>query len=406
MTGRSFRKSTDMEKNYISLPTGIEALILFEVDNAKEYSRKDADDTALIKITPCYHKGEKRLRLEFHYDRALIDRIRTIPGCRWSDTMHCWHVPDNPKSKGHILRLGLCKSESMLKSTQLMSCIEMPVDLRTYFEKFGSYLTYKRYSKNTIRVYLSMMKIFFWHFKYCSPDLITYDDIIVFNNEYILGNNFSYNYQNQMISAIKSFFEQVEHRKINIENIQRPRRPKSLPVVLSKREVADLIKATGNLKHKAILSLIYSAGLRIGEAIHMKLTDIDPQRGLIHIRNAKGQKDRMVNLSPQLLFILRNYARKYKPREYLFNGQDSLKYTASSIRKILHSSGKKAGIKKAIRVHTLRHSFATHMLEKGVDIRYIQEMLGHRDPKTTMIYTHVSERKINTFVNPLDELHL
>ena len=179
-----------------------------------------------------------------------------------------------------------------------------------------------------------------------------------------------------------------------------------LPVVLSKFEVKRLLNAVSNLKHLAILSLIYSAGLRISEAINMKIKDIDSERGLIYIKNAKGRKDRVVNLSPTLLILLRKYVKEYRPRDYLFNGQGSEQYAAESIRNIFRKAVKKAGIKKPVRVHTLRHSFATHMLEKGVDIRYIQEILGHSDPKTTMIYTHVSERKITTFINPLDDLKL
>ncbi|MGD2034315.1 MAG: site-specific integrase [Bacteroidales bacterium] len=357
-----------------------------------------------IRVIPCEHKGERRLQLRFSYDKELIERIREIPGCRWSATMHCWHVPDNEVTKEILFDLHFINDKTFKNLKNDRSNRELSDSIRYYLKKYEDYLKYKRYSANTRNVYLSMIKIFFTFHKFCLPEEITNEDILHFNNTYILKNNFSFNYQNQMISAIKLFFEKVEKRKLDLEEVERPLRPKNLPVILSKEEVVDIISSIGNLKHKAIISLIYSAGLRVGEAINMKITDIDSKRNVVWIRNGKGRKDRVVNLSPRLLKLLREYYKLYHPKEYLFNGQNSMQYSAASIRWILKTAKKKAGIKKHIRVHTLRHSFATHLLEKGVDIRYIQDFLGHHDPKTTMIYTHVSERKITTFINPLDDL--
>ena len=384
VTGRSFKKRV-MEKTH---------------PHQKDF------ENIRIQASPCLHHGEKRLRLQFPYDEKIMERIRKIPGCQWSATMHSWHVPDNEDSLNRLFIFEQKAGIQLNISKKTQQQYPDLTQIKAYLERYQTYLRYRRYSENTIRVYTSMVAIFLKFHKNKMPDAITYDDILAFNQSYILSNNFSFNYQYQMISSIKLFFERIEKKNFSIEEIERPKRPHNLPVVLSKSEVKKLLNTVNNLKHLAILSLIYSAGLRISEAINMKIKDIDSERGLIYIKNAKGRKDRVVNLSPTLLILLRKYVKEYRPRDYLFNGQGSEQYAAESIRNIFRKAVKKAGIKKPVRVHTLRHSFATHMLEKGVDIRYIQEILGHSDPKTTMIYTHVSERKITTFINPLDDLKL
>ena len=349
-----------------------------------------------ISVSYVIHKGQKRIKLDFDYDPDTIERVKVIPDCRWSVSLQSWHLPNTSTSILRLEEQGVFFQSSFRKRKTDY--------IQPFLKKYTDYLKYKRYSGSTRRVYLSMIKIFFEHFDSVKVDEITNDHILKFNQDYILKNNFSFNYQNQMISAIKLFFKKIEHKNLDLDKIERPRKPKYLPVVLSKDELEALFGNINNLKHKTILSLIYSAGLRVGEAINMKIVDIDSGRNIIHIRGAKGQKDRMVNLSPRLLQLLRTYFLEYKPKIYLFNGYGNEKYSAESVRQVLQRAKHRAGIKKDIRVHTLRHSFATHMLEKGVDIRYIQDMLGHNDPKTTMIYTHVSERRINTFVNPFDEI--
>jgi integrase/recombinase XerD len=232
------------------------------------------------------------------------------------------------------------------------------------------------------------------------------EDIVRFNRDYILPNGFSQSYQNQIISAIKLFLKFNGTPLLKIDRIERPKRPKYIPAVLSVNEVERLLNCIKNIKHKAVLSTIYSAGLRIGELINIKISDIDTDRCVIHIRGAKGNKDRVVNLSANLLSLLVDYARRYEPTKYLFYGVGNERYSVSSIRRILKVAGARAGIKKHIRVHTLRHSFATHMLEKGVDLRFIQEILGHSDIKTTMIYTRVARRRLSYIASPLDDMDI
>jgi site-specific recombinase XerD len=219
---------------------------------------------------------------------------------------------------------------------------------------------------------------------------------------YILKNNLSASYQNQTINSIKLFFKIIHDSKIVITELHRPKNAKTLPNVLSKEETFKLIDSTTNIKHKTLLALIYSSGLRISEAINMKIIDIDSQRMLIHVKNAKGKKDRYTLLSTKVLVLLKEYYTIYKPKTFLFEGQYGEQYSSRSAQSVLHQSAKKAGITKQITLHTLRHSFATHLLENGTDLRYIQDLLGHSSPKTTMIYTHVTSTSLKKIINPFD----
>ncbi len=188
--------------------------------------------------------------------------------------------------------------------------------------------------------------------------------------------------------------------------IQRPRKAKKLPVVLSENEVKLLLQQVKNIKHKSILFTIYSAGLRRSEVLHLKLIDIDSERNCIIVKGAKGNKDRNTLLSKKLLLLLREYYKVYKPKEYLFEGATGRRYSITSIRKIYGNALVKSGIKKKAHLHTLRHSFATHLLERGTDIRYIQALLGHSSSKTTEIYTHITTKGFDTIESPLDEMDI
>jgi integrase/recombinase XerD len=179
-----------------------------------------------------------------------------------------------------------------------------------------------------------------------------------------------------------------------------------LPSVLSEEEVFRLLKQVDNLKHKTALSIIYSAGLRIGELINLKINDIDSARGQIRILQGKGKKDRVSLLSTNILKMLREYYKEYRPKEWLFEGQFGGQYSQGSIQEVFRQAKKSAGIRKRATVHTLRHSFATHLLERGTDLRYIQELLGHQSSRTTEIYTHVTEKGFKNIISPFDNLDL
>ncbi len=213
-------------------------------------------------------------------------------------------------------------------------------------------------------------------------------------------------YQNQSINAIKFYYEQVLGRPVRTYYIQRPKKPKVLPNVLSEEEIQLILNKMDNLKHKCIISLAYSAGLRLGEVINLKLLDIDSKRNYIIVRQGKGKKDRYSLLSARVLELLRIYFKAYQPKEFLFEGQFGGPYSATSIHNILKAAVEKAGIKKRVTVHTLRHSFATHLLERGTDIRYIQELLGHQSSRTTEIYTHMTQKGLGKIKSPLDNLEI
>ncbi|WP_269225496.1 site-specific tyrosine recombinase/integron integrase [Flavobacterium eburneipallidum] len=303
--------------------------------------------------------------------------------------MGVWHIPDTEENR---IRFRILPLSHTIPSPDGIEQIQ----------KFKQVLRSKRYSENTITTYSEALKLFLVFYREKAIAEITNDDVVIYNNEYILKNNLSASYQNQIVNAIKLFFQTIRETKMLVDKIHRPKNAKTLPNVLSKEEIFRLIDLTTNIKHKTLLALIYSSGLRISEAINMKIIDIDSQRMLIHVKNAKGKKDRYTLLSTKVLELLREYYAIYKPKMFLFEGQHGEQYSSRSAQSVLQQSAKKAGITRPISLHTLRHSFATHLLESGTDLRYIQDLLGHSSPKTTMIYTHVTNTSLKKIINPFD----
>ena len=265
-------------------------------------------------------------------------------------------------------------------------------------------LVLKNYSKHTIKTYLHMFKKFL---KYTHPmplHQVSTSHIMHYHNELVTKHHISASYQNQSINAIKFYIEKV----LNLPKLQydlcRPRKSKTLPKVLSLEEVSRILDVTTNIKHKAILSVIYGCGLRISECINLKKEDIDSSNMRIWVRNAKGKKDRITLLSSNLLELLRDYYRLYKPKQWLFEGVYDKQYSPSSIRQVFNRSKKRAGVNIPATVHTLRHSFATHLLDCGTNLRYIQKLLGHSSSKTTEIYTHVSTTNLTNITSPFEML--
>jgi integrase/recombinase XerD len=270
---------------------------------------------------------------------------------------------------------------------------------------FKNYMNYRRYSQNTIKTYSDALEVFFRFFQNKAIEDLTKEDLIQFNTDYILKKNLSSSYQNQVINAIKLFYRNRFNRSMEVDYIQRPRREKRLPNVLSKVEVKSILESPTNLKHRAMLSLIYACGLRRSELLNLTLKDILSDRNLLFIRQSKGKKDRVVPISSKLIDLLRDYYKAYKPKNWLFEGQQSgEKYSERSIQLVLNHAVTKAKINKPISLHWLRHSYATHLLESGTDLRYIQELLGHSSSRTTEIYTHVSTRNLQQIRSPFDDL--
>jgi integrase/recombinase XerD len=336
------------------------------------------------------HSGEKRIAIYFEKDATLITRVKKLTGVRWSATLKAWHVPDNTENR---LRFKIAP-EIILNENHA-----------DHIKKFEQWLYSKRYSDNTIKTYTEALKSFFLFFNTKPIEEITNEDIIVYNNDFILINKLSASYQNQIVNAVKLFFRTIVNKVMNEELIHRPKGEKKLPNVLSKEEVKLILGALSNIKHKTMLSLIYSCGLRRSELLKLKPSEIDSKRNIIIIRAAKGKKDRIVPLSDKILEMLREYYKMHKPKTWLFEGQnENQPYDERSLSNVLKQALAKTNIKKPVSLHWLRHSYATHLLEAGTDLRYIQEILGHSSSRTTEIYTHVSTQSIQKIISPFDTL--
>jgi integrase/recombinase XerD len=268
------------------------------------------------------------------------------------------------------------------------------------------HLEEKRYSKKTSESYLSHLEFFFKYFHEKDPLEIDEEDILAFIDDHILKLGYSASYQNLMISAIKMFYNIYEERRIDLGTFERPRRSRALPKVFSKEEVIKIFSATRNNKHKMILWLTYSCGLRRSEVINIRLEDLDFDRSILHIREGKGNADRMVPVSQKVWEKIKVYINGYNPAVFLFEGQNGGKYSVESVYSVFKQALRKAGIKKDVGIHCLRHSFATHLHESGLDIRYIQELLGHKSTRTTEIYTHVSRRNLFAVRSPIEDMDL
>lgn len=261
----------------------------------------------------------------------------------------------------------------------------------------------RRYSEKTIRIYVRQIELFLTHFTQ-NPRNISEKQIQEYIFRTIYKNQYSGSLQNIMVSALKFFYNKVLKQPLQEETTIRPLKTRYIPQVLSKSEVKSILNNINNIKHKAIISLIYACGLRRSEAINLKIREIDSKRMIILIKNAKGKKDRNVPLSNKLLILLRAYYKIYRPKIWLFEGIENKQYSAGSIKKILQRSVIKSGIKKRITIHTLRHSFATHLLESGINLRYIQVVLGHKSLKTTERYLHISDIIMKETPSPIDDL--
>ncbi len=306
--------------------------------------------------------GTSRLGLDLRQCRSFYGQIQQVKGCQWSEVLRIWHLPYYgnylsylQKKFGHVATFHCLDSG---KSTVLVPKTRnemLPV-------RFVQQMRLKRYSENTQKTYASVL--------------------------------------------LKLYYGAVLGRPLDELAVTSPRRKKSLPVVLSEQEVTLLLSQITNLKHKAMMFCIYSAGLRRSELLNLTSSDIDSQRNCIVIRDAKGNKDRITLLSTACLTLLREYYRVYRPTSYLFEGAEGGQYSSTSLRKIFQRALVKSGIQKKATLHSLRHSFATHLLERGTDLRYIQALLGHSSSKTTEIYTHITTRGFENISSPLDVLDI
>ncbi|MEO9884974.1 MAG: tyrosine-type recombinase/integrase [Balneola sp.] len=272
--------------------------------------------------------------------------------------------------------------------------------------KYEHHLTLKNYSENTLRSYLNGLQIFLNYLKSYQIKKVTSKELETFFHFSKKEMGFSYSMMKQLLASVKFLYHEVLKEPIDFDFNIKIKKPSTIPEVLSVEEVQRLLNSFKNLKHKAIFTLCYSAGLRLGEILNIKIKDIDSDRMQIRITQAKGKKDRYSLLSPKVLELLRKYVTEYKPKEYLFEGQSGGKYSSASVQQLMRKHRTKANIKKKATPHTLRHSFATHLLDNGTDIRFIQELLGHQHISTTQIYTHVSPKSIKNVKSPIEDLNI
>ena len=362
----------------------------------------------------------KQIVVKIPKNETDIQFIRTFKYVRWDNKDYKWMIPNygmNLDLLKNYFGERISRIETIVapppKPIPVFDSSEIIADLPYLDEEteqqmltFKQWMEHKRYSERTIETYTKAIRIFLRFIKPKKTAEITNDDMIRFVHLYMMPRNLSQSYQNQAVNAARLFFQTIKGSKVITEQIDRPRREHKLPNVLSKEEVLAILQAAShNQKHRTMLSLIYACGLRRSELLNLQPKNVDSKRHLLIILNAKGKKDRIVPISDRIIEMLREYYKAFRPTTWLFEGQNAgEKYSENSLQNVLKQALEKTSIKKPVSLHWLRHSYATHLLEAGTDLRYIQELLGHRSSKTTEIYTHVTEKSLQNIASPFDNL--
>lgn len=363
-----------------------------------------------ITIEKLTYGSRDYLCLHVPYHPDLVGAVKRISNIRWSRKKKCWWLPMGHGTLKEVTsRLGK-KARLILPDGSIFVPGSIQTqrrrDTRTYdptsVHEFTHYLRGKRLSNSTVATYSGLIGDFFNYLGYKPIVEITNRDVEKFCEDILAGYDYSVSTQRQFISALKQLTQLYPRCPVNDVQLTRPRKSLTVPHILSKEEVIGLLRSTRNLKHRAALGMIYSAGLRISELISLRLSDIDFHRRQVFIRQGKGRKDRVVILAESMLPLLSNYLGSFRPKVYFIEGGEGTQYSPTSVRAFLKRSCQSAGITRRVTPHTLRHSYATHLLESGIDIRYIQELLGHSRPETTMIYTHVARKDLLQITSPLD----
>jgi site-specific recombinase XerD len=386
-------------------------------------------DVRRITLRPFNHRNDEQVGVYFTFDRELKDYLKQFPSMRWSQTHKCFYFRRSEEQVrqfvAHAQRAGIWTDTTPLNNSLVKQIVvpgsvdstaksqpqakRKPVLSKEVSKRIGMYIKHmeqRRYAKSTIKTYTSMVKQFFAFYHNDAWDELAQVDIASYNHAHFILQKRSYSTQNQFINAIKVFYNCHQKGHIVPDEVERPRKEHKLPQVLTREEVSSILKHTRNKKHHCLLALIYSAGLRIGETLQLTWTDIRDVENLIYIRGGKGRKDRRVPLASTAKRLLEEYREAYRTKSYIFEGQRGGIYSARSAQNVLKNAVAAAGIKSHVTLHTLRHSYATHLLEAGVGLRYIQEILGHNSPKTTMLYTHVSGKRLGEVRSPLDDMDI
>lgn len=374
----------------------------------------------VVTIKHLFINKKKQIGLQFYPSKIVQNIIKGLPDVKWSKEFNMAYILNNKQNldlifddfrglawinSGHFFHQ---KNNSRSNETVSLTSYRnrnLSPEYRICPEIYLQKLELKQYSLNTSKSYIRLFEAFINYFKDWELLQIDEEQIRMYLQSLVQQGK-SQPYINQIISSIKFYYEVVLEMPNRFYSIERPIRKEGLPKVISLEEVSQIISNTNNIKHKCIISLLYSAGLRRGELLNLKLGDIDSKRMVINVHKGKGGKDRITILSESVLKILRFYFKVWRPKTYLFEGMKGRQYSASSISKILSNACIKANIRKKVTPHMLRHSFATHLLESGTDIRFIQSLLGHSSSKTTEIYTQVAINHIKTIQSPIELLNL
>lgn len=389
-----------------------------------------------VRLEKLFHRESNCIAIHFPYDGYLISVTKQIDGILFSKTHRCWYVPDQPgllkNLIAHFRRHNVEVDYSSITNTaelpmeadasvdkqQTAEIIAPPPKEKTEAKNLRALnqeqqivlrmmeqkLHLKGYTSNTTKTYLFQFKEFMHFYANSYPIELTDVDIRNYLLYLVEKKKVSKSTQNQAINAIKFFYEIVMGQVRQTYYIERPMKDRPLPQVLSEEEVVSIIQHAGNIKHTTMLMLIYAAGLRRSELMNLKPGDVDMDRLVVFIRGGKGRKDRQSILAKQLIPLLKEYMKQYRPKRWLYEGKDGERYSAASMQMVLKRAVEKAGIKKHVKLHTLRHSFATHLLESGTSTRYIQTLLGHESSRTTEIYTQVSRFALDKIKSPLDNI--
>ena len=351
-----------------------------------------------------------RLKIYFSYDKDVFKKLRSYPYSSWNSKLKYQSIPFQESYLKELEEFAKGKNLKFLYEIEKASTItkyksdRSSKDYKKCPEEYISKLKELHNSENTLRVYSSAFEQFCNYYKDHPLENISQEQITKYMQHLVVDRKVSSSYHNQAINAIKFYYERVLNGDRKIYLLDRPRKEQKLPVVLNQEEVKQLLKCIDNIKHRALVMLVYSSGLRLSEIVGLKIKDLDSVQMQIRVQQGKGKKDRVTILSERVLEILRRYFQQYQPKEWLFEGADGGQYSKRSAQQIVKDAARKAGIKKKISIHTLRHSFGTHLLESGTNLRYIQSLLGHESIKTTEIYTHITLKGFDQLRSPMDDL--
>lgn len=351
-------------------------------------------------------KNAKRIKIHIPYELYMIRQaFKKLNSTYWHPNQKLWSITNTIENLALVKKLfdgnftiSVEKPYTPIKTTALT---EQAVDILLELEKT---LVLKHYGRSTINTYKKMFSVFLTKFMHHDLKSISKSQIEQFIFDLIKQHNISESYQNQLINAIKAYYEHVLGLPREYYDLQRPKKSQNIPNVLSQKEVLNILKHPKNIKHKAILWTIYSAGLRISELINLRVVDVHSDEGYLFIKDSKGKKDHKTILSSHLVELLRTYYKLHKPSYWLFEGQTGGKYSTTSIRAIFRKAVDGTNSNPWATVHTLRHSFATHCIENNVNLRHLQNMLGHNSPKTTELYTKTIQINNKNINSPLDNL--